>query len=174
MIPVLVACPKACTVVRPPDRTAFVSLSGELVRDSRQIAAHYCRTWMALDVASSIPWAELLQVSSGRGKRVGGGSSLGTFSDRALQRPGTLGFLGTPCNLPSPLVLLSAGRTAGRSPAAQLACGGAGGAGPAAAAVAASQVGLMRLAGLSMVAGWCMAHAANAWACQSAQCRALG
>ncbi|GLI67898.1 hypothetical protein VaNZ11_012222 [Volvox africanus] len=49
-------------------RTAYVSSAGELERDSRQIAAHYCRTWFFLDLGSSIPWAEVLQaVLSGKG-----------------------------------------------------------------------------------------------------------
>ncbi|KXZ44546.1 hypothetical protein GPECTOR_65g164 [Gonium pectorale] len=43
-------------------RTAFVSTSGELVRDSRVIASHYARTWFPLDLVSSFPWAELLKL----------------------------------------------------------------------------------------------------------------
>ncbi|GIL57666.1 hypothetical protein Vafri_12844 [Volvox africanus] len=54
-------------------RTAFVSSGGELVRGSRQIAAHYCRTWFFLDLGSSIPWAEVLQaVLSGQGNSLAG------------------------------------------------------------------------------------------------------
>ncbi|KXZ48351.1 hypothetical protein GPECTOR_28g758 [Gonium pectorale] len=42
-------------------RTAFISETGELVRNTRAIAAHYCRTWLPLDLVSSLPWAEMMQ-----------------------------------------------------------------------------------------------------------------
>lgn len=43
-------------------RTAYVSEEGELVRNTRHIAAHYARTWLPLDLTSSLPWPELLHV----------------------------------------------------------------------------------------------------------------
>ncbi|KAG2483266.1 hypothetical protein HYH03_017864 [Edaphochlamys debaryana] len=50
-------------------RTAYVNDSGELVRDTSEIAKHYARTWLGLDLISSIPWAEILEVVLGGGSR---------------------------------------------------------------------------------------------------------
>ncbi|GIL53749.1 hypothetical protein Vafri_9344, partial [Volvox africanus] len=36
-------------------RSAYISETGELVRNARQIARHYCHTWLLLDLASSLP-----------------------------------------------------------------------------------------------------------------------
>ncbi|KAG2426883.1 hypothetical protein HXX76_012670 [Chlamydomonas incerta] len=46
-------------------RTAYVSDSGELVRDSGAVAAQYARTWLAPDLLSSLPWAEILKLILG-------------------------------------------------------------------------------------------------------------
>ncbi|PNH05532.1 Potassium voltage-gated channel subfamily H member 7 [Tetrabaena socialis] len=51
-------------------RTAYISDTGELVRISGQIAAHYTRTWFPLDLASSLPWDALIQAAlRGQGGR---------------------------------------------------------------------------------------------------------
>ncbi|GFR50181.1 hypothetical protein Agub_g12322 [Astrephomene gubernaculifera] len=42
-------------------RTAYVDGSGEVVRDGRSLAAHYARTWLALDVVSALPWGEIMR-----------------------------------------------------------------------------------------------------------------
>lgn len=49
-----------------------MSTTGELVRDGRHIAAQYARTWLTLDLLSSVPWAEVLMVGTGSWGTEGG------------------------------------------------------------------------------------------------------
>ena len=51
----------------PPCRTAYISSRGDLVRSSPRVAAHYVRTWLALDLVSCMPWDAIMRVG-GRGR----------------------------------------------------------------------------------------------------------
>ncbi|KAG2487305.1 hypothetical protein HYH03_014144 [Edaphochlamys debaryana] len=46
-------------------RTAYISRTGDLVRETRHIASHYCRTWLVVDLVSAMPWAEIMRAALG-------------------------------------------------------------------------------------------------------------